>query len=195
MRRILGYFVTGLLVVLPVVTTFALLFVAMTWLNERIFEKLGLFLSGDEGTGWPPALLGLVASLLLVTGVGFLASNFAGRAAVSLIDRLFQSVPLVKILYGSIKDLLQAFVGDKKSFDKPVLVRLVPDGSVKTVGFVTRSDLENLGITEHVAVYLPQSYNFAGNLLVVPTGQVEALSANSSDVMAFVVSGGVSGNS
>jgi uncharacterized membrane protein len=96
------------------------------------------------------------------------------------------------MIYGSIKDLFDAFVGDKKSFNKPVLVQLVPGGSVRVVGFVTNEDLAVLGIKDQVAVYLPQSYNFAGNMIVVPREAVTPMDADSGSVMKFIVSGGVS---
>jgi uncharacterized membrane protein len=101
--------------------------------------------------------------------------------------------PFVKLLYTSIKDLIAAFMGEKRRFDQPVLVSLSPVGHGEAVGFVTRTDLEFLGLLDHVAVYFPQSYNFAGHLLVFPKDQVRPLEAESSEVMAFIVSGGVSG--
>jgi uncharacterized membrane protein len=99
----------------------------------------------------------------------------------------------VKLVYSSIKDLINAFVGERKSFDKPVLVRLSPDDSVRALGFVTREALASLGLPEHVAVYFPQSYNFAGNLLIVPHDAIQPLSVSSGELMTFIVSGGVSG--
>ncbi len=88
------------------------------------------------------------------------------------------------------RDLVEAFVGDRKKFNRPVLVRLGPE--LQAVGFLTRDDLTLLEIRDHVAVYLPQSYNFAGNLLVVPATSIEPLSIDPARAMAFVVSGGVS---
>jgi uncharacterized membrane protein len=89
--------------------------------------------------------------------------------------------------------LINAFVGDKKRFDRPVAVALMPGASTKALGFVTRDTLGHLEMTGHVAVYFPQSYNFAGNVLLVPREQVETLDVGSADIMAFIVSGGISG--
>ena len=88
--------------------------------------------------------------------------------------------------------MIEAFAGDKKSFDKPVLATISPGSSAKVVGFVTQQSLENFGLTDHVAVYVPQSYNFAGNVLIFPTESVKPLSIESSQAMTFIVSGGVS---
>jgi uncharacterized membrane protein len=89
--------------------------------------------------------------------------------------------------------LIGGFVGEKKTFDRPVIVALAPGSDAKAIGFVTQESLDFLGLLDHVAVYLPQSYNFAGNLLVFPRSQVIPLEAPGSEVMAFLVSGGISG--
>jgi uncharacterized membrane protein len=125
--------------------------------------------------------------------VGFFSSNVIGSGILESIERQLQRVPFIKLVYSSIKDLINAFVGERKSFDKPVLVRLSADDSVHALGFVTRETLTGLGLPEHVAVYLPQSYNFAGNLVIVPRDAIRPLSVSSGEVMTFIVSGGVSG--
>jgi uncharacterized membrane protein len=109
---------------------------------------------------------------------------------VRLMDALFARAPLVRIVYASIKDLLEAFVGDKKRFDRPVSVAISDE--VTTLGFVTQDDLAFLAMPGKVAVYLPFSYSMAGVLLVVPASRVTPLAADSASVMALVVSGGVS---
>ena len=115
------------------------------------------------------------------------------RGAARIIDNLFSRLPFIKMIYSSIKDLVNAFVGDQKRFDKPVLVSLFSESTVQTLGFITRESLENIGIAERLAVYLPQSYNFAGNVVVVSRDQVIPLNIESGKVMTFIVSGGVSG--
>ncbi len=137
--------------------------------------------------------LGFLLTVLLVTAVGFATSNVVGNAVVNQLERWLIRVPLVKLMYSSIKDLINAFVGDKKRFDRPVLVSLTGDPDLCALGFVTRESLGPLRLSDHVAVYFPQSYNFAGNLVVVPKTRVRSVEASSGDVMAFIVSGGVSG--
>ncbi|UCF60663.1 MAG: DUF502 domain-containing protein, partial [Anaerolineaceae bacterium] len=137
--------------------------------------------------------LGFLLTLVLVTTIGFLVSTFLARGVANLIDNLFRRMPIIKMIYSSIKDLVSAFVGDQKRFDKPVMVEVLPGSGVQIMGFVTRDSLENIGMAESIAVYIPQSYNFAGNVIVVPKEQVSALEIESGKVMAFIVSGGVSG--
>ena len=110
---------------------------------------------------------------------------------MNFIDRTITRLPFVKMIYTAVRDLMNAFVGDKKSFNKPVLVTLSPGNNIHLIGFLTRESLENIGYADKVAVYLPQAYNFAGNLIIVSKEQVTPLSIESGDIMAFIISGGV----
>jgi len=179
MKTLLGYFWRGCLVLMPVGLT-----IYFGYLVVATFDRL-------VPVGIPG--LGFVLALVLVTLVGFATSNVIGRAVVEVTERWLTSLPLLKLVYGSIRDLIQAFVGDKKRFDQPVALSLVPGSGVRVLGFITRDSLDMLGMSDHIAVYVPQSYNFAGSLILVKREQIERLEASSSDMMAFIVSGGVSG--
>jgi uncharacterized membrane protein len=172
-------FFEGLLILVPVVTT---LYVA--WL---VLETI------DGWLNIPIPGVGFLVTVGLITLTGRYASTVFVQKMVDVMDRVLNKAPFVKLLYTSLKDLIAAFMGEKRRFDQPVLVSLSPGGHAEAVGFVTRTDLEFLGLLDHVAVYFPQSYNFAGNLLVFPKRQVHPLEAESAEVMAFIVSGGVSG--
>ena len=136
--------------------------------------------------------IAVVVTLVGITLIGLLASNFVGRKLFELIDRLFARVPLIKLLYSSLKDFISAFAGEKKSFDKPVVAELMPGGPL-AAGFVTRQSFEMLGLADHVAVYFPHSYNFSGYVLMLPASKVRPIELDSAEVMAFIVSGGVTG--
>lgn len=184
MRRLLGYFARGLVLLAPLAVT--------VWVCWLVFTNvdgwLGLRYKGKEIPG-----AGFLLTLLLITVVGFLGSNLLTRSAVNVLEGLMGRLPFVRLLYGSTKDLLNAFVGEKRRFDKPVSLDLSPDGGVRLVGFVTQESLAHLGMSEYVAVYCPHSYNFSGQLHLVLATRVRALDVASADAMAFVVSGGVSG--
>lgn len=177
MKRLTNYFFKGLLVLVPLVATIYVIYVVVTKIDS-------IFNFSVPG-------MGFLVTILTITVVGFISSNFITKRLVKLVDTLFTKLPFTKMIYTLIKDLISAFVGDKKSFDKPVLVTISPVSNIQVIGFVTKDGLENLGLSDKVAVYLPQSYNFAGNLLIVPKEQVTALSVDSGDIMAFIVSGGV----
>ncbi|NOZ24867.1 MAG: DUF502 domain-containing protein [Nitrospirae bacterium] len=177
MKKLTEYFLKGLLFLVPLVATVYVVYLVFIKIDRLFsFEIPGV---------------GFVVTILTITGVGFIASNFLTKGLVLLVDRTFARLPLIKMIYTSVRDLIGAFVGDKRSFNKPVLVTLVPESRVQVIGFVTREGLQHLGLTDSVAVYLPQSYNFAGNLVIVPRDQVVPIDADSGDVMAFIVSGGV----
>lgn len=178
MKTLLGYFWRGCLVLLPLAGTLYIAYLVISTVDRWV------------PVGVPG--LGFVLTLLLITLVGALTSNVIGNAVFEMTERWFTRLPLVRLVYSSIRDLIDAFVGDKKRFNRPVAISL-PGTNFKLLGFVTRDSLEALGMRERVAVYFPQSYNFAGNLLLVPRSELEPLEVASTDLMTFVVSGGVSG--
>lgn len=135
--------------------------------------------------------VGILLTLVAITAVGALASNVLGRALLRRFERLVGRVPLVRLLYTTARDLVGAFFGDERSFDRPALVSVGPDDGLKALGFVTRDSLVELGLEDHVMVYFPQSYNFAGNTLAVPRSRVQLLSVDAGRFMAMVVSGGI----
>ena len=178
MKRISQYFLQGLLFLIPLFVTVYVIY----WIFIRIDGFLKLPVPG----------LGFIVTIVFITFTGFVASNFLTQRIVHLVDRIFARLPLVKMIYTSIKDLVNAFVGDKKSFNRPVQVIIDRESNFRVLGFTTRDSLDSIGIKESVAVYLPQSYNFAGNLVIVARELVIPLTADPGDVMKLIVSGGVS---
>jgi len=187
MKKLIRFFISGLLFLIPVGITLYVLYM--------IFDIIaaGMQKLVPEMHWFGRAAVGIVVLAAVVTFVGMLTTFFVTRPLVQFVEKLFGRLPLLKLLYNSIKDLIGAFMGDTKKFNKPVSVEIVPGGKIRALGFVTRESLGFLGMEDEVAVYLPQSYNFAGNVLLVPSDQVQPLSVDSSAMMTFVVSGGVSG--
>jgi uncharacterized membrane protein len=179
MGRLLGYFARGLVLLVPLAVTI--------WVCWLVFTRV------DGWLGLPIRGAGFAATIALITLVGFLGSSLLTRSAVSVLESLLSRLPFVRLLYGATKDLLNAFVGEKRRFDKPVLMAVYENSPLRMVGFVTQESLDHLGLHSHVSVYCPHSYNFSGQLYVVPATQVTPLDVASADAMAFTVSGGVSG--
>ncbi len=180
-KKIINYFVRGLIVFVPAALTVFAVVWAFTTLDGIFRDLFGINIPG----------LGLATVLATIFTMGILASNFIGKKFFKLIDKLFTHIPIAKLLYSAVKDFIKAFTGEHKSFDKPVLVELLPGGP-KAVGFITQESLEKFELAEMVSVYFPQSYNFAGQLLIFPKGRVTPLNVEPADAMKFVVSGGVS---
>lgn len=178
MKQIIGYFFQGLLFVLPIGLTVLIIIRLVSWINDLL------------NIGYPG--LGILLTLVGITLIGFLVSGFLGRALFNVFDKTLSKLPLVKIIYTSLKDLIEAFVGEKKKFTEPVLVDFTEKG-VQVLGFVTRKELPQLGVADKIAVYLPYSYSFTGHLIIVPAEKVKPVNANSTEVMKFLVSAGVTG--
>lgn len=176
MNWLVKNFLRGVIIVVPIALTVYLIYEAFV----RIDRLLALKTPG----------LGFAATILMVIAVGALASNFVVGRFLMLTEFVFTRAPLIRLVYASIRDLLEAFVGDRKRFDQPVAVAMTDN--LKAMGFITRDDLAFLGLPGEVAVYLPFSYSVAGSLVVVPRTRVQRLPADSASVMALVVSGGIS---
>lgn len=175
MKKILGYFLQGLLYTLPIVATIYILIQAIVFVDGIIPVEV-------------PGL-GLLIILISFTLIGYFGGAFI-TSSIFNFDKILDKVPLLKIVYTSIKDLLSAFVGKKKRFTEPVLVKM--EGNVERLGFVTQRDLSDLGIPDtKIAVYIPFSYAVTGNLIIVPKECVTPVTGNSTDIMKFVISGGV----
>jgi uncharacterized membrane protein len=127
----------------------------------------------------------------LITLLGFLGKFLFATSLYVAFEALLEKTPLVKIVYSSTKDLINAFVGEKKRFSQPVLVMLNKEAGIEKIGFITREDLSIIGVNDKVAVYLPHSYNFSGNLFIVPRENVKLLNVSGTETMKFIVSAGV----
>ena len=184
MNRLVRWFLQGLIYFVPIALTVFVLVASFRAIDQGLGGLLGVSAPGA----------GVLILLVVVTLLGFLLSNFLSRRILGLFERFLDRLPLVKLLHTSVKDLMGAFVGDQKRFDQPVAVELTPGANIHMFGFVTRDSLADLGLgDELVAVYLPQSYNFAGQLLAVPRARVRKIEHDAAEMMAFVISGGVSG--
>ena len=177
MRALVNYFLRGLVVVAPLAFTGY-----VCW---------RLFIAIDSWLGLPIPGVGFVVTIGFFVLVGFLASTFLARGIFSVVEAVLERLPFVRLLYTSTKDLLNAFVGEHRRFDKPVLVTILPEAGGRAIGFVTQDSLEHLGLGGQVAVYFPLSYSVAGHMVLFPAERVEPLHADSAEVMAFIVSGGV----
>ena len=195
MKTALRFFFQGLLILLPFVLTIYLVFLIFTALDETLFSAagslIGYFIPGLQA-GVIETLLGILLTIAIIILTGIAGSLYLTRFLMDTVGALMERIPVVKLLYNSLKDLFQALLGDQKSFDKPVMVYLNQDKTIKVMGFITCEDMSNFGLSEDVSVYLPDSYNFSGNLIIVPRDLVVPLDVSAGKVTTFIVSGGVS---
>ncbi|MBN2349458.1 MAG: DUF502 domain-containing protein [Bacteroidales bacterium] len=193
MKKFIRYFIQGLLYLAPtgitifiVLKAFSLLFKLVRSGFEKYlpesFPEIGII---GIGIMIIPILAAIIALL------GLVGPTIIFRPIRIGIDRVMNNAPIIKVIYSAIRDLLSAFVGKEKKFNQPVLVRVNLISNLEKMGFLTTEDLSDLEIKDKVAVYFPHSYNFSGEMFIVPKEHIRLLDIPASDAMKFIVSGGV----
>ncbi len=177
--RLLRYFFSGTLFIVPLVATAYFVFISFQWLDSQL--------------ALPYPGLGFLIIIAIITSLGYLSTNYVFKTIDGWFDRGMNKIPIVKLIYSTVRDLLNAFVGDKKKFNKPVLVRINKDNELYQLGFITQSDLSGLGLAEMVVVYFPHSYALSGFHYFVAKENIKPLDISGPAAMKFIVSGGVSG--
>jgi len=185
MNKILKYFLQGLILFIPIGIT-VIVFVKLFQFFEGIFSFVGL-----TGNAFFDTIISFISLLILITIIGLLASSFLFKKLFSFFEDKLEQAPIIRHIYSPIKDFMNAFMGNKKRFTKPVLVLTNPQTNIQELGFITQDDLSEWGIKDKYAVYLPYSYSFSGRLVIVPKEQITALNIDGGDAMKFIISGGV----
>lgn len=178
-QKIIQYFLQGLLILGPVSITIYFIYI--------IFDKIDSILR--------PAInipgLGFIIIIAFIVIIGYLSSFFVMGRLLSVLDKILEKTPGIKLFYSFIKDFFEAFAGNKKKFTHNVLA-CVDDNDVWRVGFITQEDMSSFGMENYVAVYLPMSYSVAGNVYIVRKERIRQLTTvGSAQSMKFAVSGGV----
>lgn len=185
MKKFLNYFLQGLLFFIPLtITAFVLL---------KLFDFFAGLFSFIGFSDYPilNALLGLTVTIGFVFFLGLLASSYVFKQLFTFLEDKLEHVPFIRHIYSPVKDFTNAFVGNKKKFNKPVMVLTNPAAAIYEIGFITQENLSDFKISDKVAVYLPYSYSLSGRLVLVPPDNIKPLDADASSAMKFVVSGGV----
>ncbi len=187
MKKLVNYFLQGILYIAPLVITGYIIYLMFTFidnlLRESLKDLLGLYVPG----------FGVVVIVFLLVLVGFIGQTVIARPFRFFFRRLMGRIPLLKVIFSAFNDLFSAFVGKERKFNRPVLVLVNPITNLEKMGFLTEDDLSMIDQKEKVAVYFPHSYNFSGELYIVPKAQVRPIDLNPAEVMKFIVSAGVAG--
>lgn len=191
LKRLVNYILNGLVIMLPVFGTGYIIYHLLLWLDGIVpkiwYSDAELARMDGKFTGW-----GILVLVVVLFTLGWLGSLFINDRLKGLFEKLLDKIPGVNNLYKTISDILGAFVGNKKKFNQPVLVKLSDQMDIEVIGFITDTDLTELGsITGKVGVYLPMSYSFAGHLVFVPTRNIKRIEGNPAEVMKYTVSGGI----
>ena len=180
LKKIFNYFIQGIVVLAPIGITAYLLY----WLFDRVDNILRPYLNIPG--------LGFAIIIVFVILIGWISSNYLMGRFINFFDHWLERTPGVKFIYSSTKDFFEAFAGDKRKFNKSVLINVFAD-NVWIIGFVTDEELKKFELgADMISVYVPQAYNFAGQLYLLPKDRVKLIDMISSgQAMKYAVTGGV----
>ncbi|MGV3595267.1 MAG: DUF502 domain-containing protein [Sediminibacterium sp.] len=196
LKKLLQYFFQGMIVLAPIGITLWVVVGLFRWIDgflPNLINSLFPDLLEKDAAGNLRSLpgLGFIVVVALVLLVGWISSLFVVGRLVTLLDTVLEKTPGIKFIYSSVKDFLEAFAGNKKKFDKPVLVN-VDGADIWRIGFITQQSSEDFGLKDHVTVYVPHSYAISGITYFVPKEKIKPLpSISAADAMKYTVSGGV----
>ncbi|MFB5283956.1 DUF502 domain-containing protein [Peribacillus sp. Hz7] len=187
MKIIVQNFIKGILTIVPIILVVYVVFKTFIFLDSILGNVLKPYLKEDYIPG-----IGLLATIALITLLGWLSTKFFTGTMIGLIDKLLEHIPIVKTIYSVIKDTIHSFLGEKKSFSKVALVT-IPGTEIKSMGFITTEDLESFyePLKDYVAVYIQQTFQVAGVTLLIPKDQVEVIDVKPEEAMKFILSGGM----
>lgn len=188
-KALLNYFIRGLLFIAPVGFTVLILYSAFDFVDSLVRIR---FPSENPNQEFFIPGLGFLIIIGVTVLTGFVFSRLLPQTLQNWIENGIKNLPLVRIFYSAFKDLISAFVGDKKKFKTPVLVTLNKENNIRKLGFLTQESFDEIGEDESVAVYCPHSYAFSGDMFIVPKENVKTLKISSAEAMKLIVSGGVS---
>ena len=185
-KRLASNFLQGLIFIAPIAVTVY----AVVWFVNLIDDLFNPWLADLLPIHIPG--IGILISFVLLALIGYVVSNLISRSAIGWFERMMNRAPLVKVIYFSVKDILNVFFKKEDQLGQPIKVLVQNDPKHYRLGFVSGAKLGHMGIEEDmIAVYLPLSYGIMGNLLYVEKRHVEYLDMKPSEVMKLIVSGGM----
>ncbi len=187
MKKVLNYLLQGILYIAPISITLYIIYTVFNVIDRSLQNIL------DQFIDFKIPGLGLLTLVLFLILVGFLGKTIIAQPLKLVFKKAIYSIPLLGFIFSAFNDLFSAFVGKEKKFSQPVLVRVNLNSDLEKLGFITEENLEILEEKDKVAVYFPHSYNFSGELFIVPVANIKHLDVSSSEVMKFIVSAGLTG--
>jgi len=184
-KKIFRYFLQGLLLAAPSGITLFVIY----WVFEKLDGPVRNYVDRLINIQIPG--IGLLVTFTVIALLGWAGQSFLFKPIGTFVDRIFEKAPIIKMIYSSLTDFFNAFVGEKKKFTRPVLVKVNHISNLEKVGFITNEDLSDLGIKDKVAVLFPHSYNWSGEMFIVPREHITPLNLPPSEVMKFTLTGGV----
>ena len=187
MKFFIKNFLNGVLTIVPIILSIYVVYKVFTLFDSLLGTFLKMYLKEAYVPG-----IGLLCTIVLITLLGWLSTQYISGRIIKLIDKLLESIPLIKTIYSIIKDTVSSFIGEKKSFSKVALVE-IPNTGMKCIGFITAEELEKFhsALENHIAVYVPQTFQVAGITFLIPKEQIQILDISPEEAMKFILSGGI----
>lgn len=185
MKKIFSYLLQGILYIAPIALTVYIIYGVFIFLDD-LLQKILVHYFDEKIHG-----LGILILILFLIFTGYLGQSIIANPLKKLLKKTIERIPFIKFIHSAINDLFSAFLGKENKFNKPVLVKVNKDSDLEKLGFITEDDLSQFEILDKIAVYFPHSYNFSGELFIVPKENVKEINIPSSDVMKFIVSAGL----
>jgi uncharacterized membrane protein len=191
-------FFTGFAVTLPAIVSIA----AILWIFKTVSNLTDLLLffmprhitheaNGAGPMYWYWSLIALLLGVFLISIVGLLARYYIGKRLIEWLDGLMMQVPLLNKFYGAIKQVNEAFAGNKNSFKTVVMVEF-PSAGIYSIGFITNEqhgEVQQKTKEKVVCVFVPTTPNpTSGFLILVPEKKVTKLDMSVADGIKYVVS-------
>jgi uncharacterized membrane protein len=185
-------FISGVAALLPIVITIALLY----WLGVTAEALLGGLIRFAIPEGYYVPGLGVIVAVVAILLIGILTRNFLVRTLFDWSGALFARIPVVKSIYGALKDFSDLMSSDRREQLGRVAVIDVPGLPGRLVGFLTRERCTDLPAPldgeDIVAIYLPLSYQIGGYTLLVPRSAVTPIEMSVEDALRFTLTAGMS---
>ena len=192
-KRLIIYFLEGVIYIFPIVFTLFIIF----WVINFIDSYIGNLLPEKTNIILKYSSIPIMIIIIIITG--FIGGKFVSTPIIIKAKNILHKIPIFGPVYSSIKDIISAFIGNKKKFNRPVMIRLYENSNIKIIGFITDDNLTIIknknakNKTQNIAVYIPHSYAISGQLFIVPIDYIFIIdSKNPVDVMKYIVSGGIS---
>ena len=185
MKRLTSYFLQGILYLAPISITIYVIYLAFNF-SDNLSQEVIAPIVGRQIPG-----LGILIMVFFLTVLGFLGQTIIAQPFKRFFSKVIHAIPLLELIYSAVKDFFSAFVGKDKKFNRPVMFKINPGDSANRIGFVTNENLQVMSSQDLVAVYVPFSYTFTGETYIVAKAAIKPIDAPASEVMKFLLAGGV----
>jgi uncharacterized membrane protein len=195
MGRLRNYLLAGILVTAPIGITFWILWAFVSFVDEKVMPLVPAKYDPETYLPFSVPGIGLILLLVTLTLIGMMFSGFFGRLYVRIGERIVDRMPVVRHIYGALKQILEAVISQQSGAFREVVLIEYPRRGCWVIGFVTKTsegEVQNLFAEKMTNVFVPTTPNpTSGFLIFVPRDQVIKLDMTIEQGAKMVISGGI----